>query len=161
MSLLVTWPFEVCCVLYVLLPWWENKWKQNSSEGKLSEWAWCNQRSSLNLGWETRQRLDTWKGFSTMELLHCWLWMEVACWEPRVSFCWQPTRNLSPTTSRNWILLITHMSLEKDPELQIRLQHSLCFDFGLVRDPEQRTQASALENYQLINGHYFKLLSLW
>ena len=29
--------------------------------------------------------------------------------------------------------LITHMSLEKDPALQIRLQHSLCFDFGLVR----------------------------
>lgn len=64
-------------------------------------------------------------------------------------------RALNPTTTRNWILSITGMSLQKDPEFQPRIQQ-----------PKPLLQPShpwlpTQRNCETINEYCFKALNLW
>ena len=122
-----------CALTHVLLTWWENKWKQNSSKGKLSEWAWCNQRSSLNLGWETQTEIGHMKriqnnGASPLLALNGGSLLGAESVTLLTVNKKPQSNNLQELNSVD-----NPQSLEKDPELQIRAQHSLHFDFGLVR----------------------------
>ena len=72
---------------------------------------------------------------------------------------WQPARiqDFGPTGTNNWILTLMWISLKKDlkPDENIASWH---LDFSLSREPSH-----AMSDFWsiVINGCYFKLLSLW
>ena len=135
--------------------------------------TWDLQQHSVVSSWLKRMKfwkLQVWGGFDPGLKIEGPMWqgLRVAfgSWELFPDKIQQEDGTLSATTARNWVLSTSCISLAADSppdppdESPAWLTSWLWPPETLSRNPAKPAQTSDLQNYEITNGCYFKLLNM-